>query len=186
MTFELFISPGRDNQISHLRRKETPQPAHALDFTYLIGHALFESDTNFWWPSEMRRKICGGSYLETAWDIIGLPKPYRFDSPLFFPTDEERERAQKTKSEIGGQYIAWTLTGSRPDKVARLILDSPVALGISAEAAAEQQVKGEQAALDAFSAQCVAVNCALGPDPKGAITALLTAARSGKGPRTMK
>ena len=30
------------NQISHLWRKEAPQPAHALDFTHLIGDALFE------------------------------------------------------------------------------------------------------------------------------------------------
>ncbi|ORB70251.1 alpha/beta hydrolase [Mycobacterium shinjukuense] len=81
-----------------------------------------------------------------------------------------------------GAQVALTYAGSRPDKVARLILDSPVALGVNAEAAAEQQVKGQQAALDAFAAQCVAVNCALGPDPKGAVTALLSAARSGRGP----
>ncbi|OBK27902.1 protease [Mycobacterium asiaticum] len=80
-----------------------------------------------------------------------------------------------------GAQVALTYAGSRPDKVARLILDSPVAIGTSAEAAAEQQVKGQQAALDAFAAQCVAVNCALGPDPKGAVTALLTSARSGQG-----
>ena len=42
MAFELLLSTGRDNQISHLRRKEAPQPAHALDFTYLVGDALFE------------------------------------------------------------------------------------------------------------------------------------------------
>jgi hypothetical protein len=28
--------------ISHLRRQEAPQPAHAVDFTYLVGDALFE------------------------------------------------------------------------------------------------------------------------------------------------
>ena len=72
-----------------------------------------------------------------------------------------------------GAQVALAYAGSRPDKVARLILDSPIALGINAEAAAEQKVKGQQAALDAFAAQCVAVNCALGPDPKGAVTALL-------------
>lgn len=81
-----------------------------------------------------------------------------------------------------GAQVAMAYAGSRPDKVARLIVDSPVALGVSAEAAAEQQVKGQQAALDAFAAQCVAVNCALGPDPKGAVSALLAAARTGKGP----
>ena len=81
-----------------------------------------------------------------------------------------------------GAQVALAYAGSRPDKVARLILDSPVALGVNAEAAAEQQVKGQQAALDAFAAQCVAVNCALGPDPKGAVNALLADARAGKGP----
>ncbi|MDT5350509.1 MAG: hypothetical protein QOH91_3796 [Mycobacterium sp.] len=82
-----------------------------------------------------------------------------------------------------GAQVALTYAGSRPDKVARLILDSPVALGINAEGAAEQRVKGQQAALDAFAAQCVAMNCSLGPDPKGAVTALLADARAGKAPR---
>ncbi|MDT5258449.1 MAG: hypothetical protein QOD10_3529 [Mycobacterium sp.] len=81
-----------------------------------------------------------------------------------------------------GAQVALTYAASRPDRVARLILDSPVALGVNAEAAAEQRVKGQQAALDAFAAQCVAVNCALGPDPKGAVSALLADARAGKGP----
>ncbi|MEE6176268.1 alpha/beta hydrolase [Mycobacterium sp. 050134] len=81
-----------------------------------------------------------------------------------------------------GAQVALTYAASRPDKVARLILDSPVALGVSAEAAAEQQVKGQQAALDAFAAQCVAVNCPLGADPKSAVSQLLADARAGKGP----
>ncbi|ORW68070.1 alpha/beta hydrolase [Mycobacterium saskatchewanense] len=81
-----------------------------------------------------------------------------------------------------GAQVALTYAASRPDKVARLILDSPVALGVSAEAAAEQQVKGQQAALDAFAAQCVAVNCPLGADPKGAVSQLLADARAGRGP----
>ena len=81
-----------------------------------------------------------------------------------------------------GAQVALAYAASRPDRVARLILDSPVALGVNAEAAAEQRVKGQQAALDAFAAQCVAVNCALGPDPKGAVSALLADARAGKAP----
>ncbi|OCB36602.1 protease [Mycobacterium malmoense] len=81
-----------------------------------------------------------------------------------------------------GAQVALAYAATRPDKVARLILDSPVALGVNAEAAAEQQVRGQQAALDAFAAQCVAVNCALGPDPKGAVSGLLADARAGKGP----
>ena len=42
MAFKLLLGPGRDDQISHLRRQETPQPAHAFDFAYLVGDALFE------------------------------------------------------------------------------------------------------------------------------------------------
>ncbi len=84
-----------------------------------------------------------------------------------------------------GAQVALAYAGSHPEKVARLVLDSPVAPGVSAEAAAEDQVKGQEAALDAFAAQCVAVNCPLAPDPKGAVNALLTAARAGKGPGGM-
>ncbi len=81
-----------------------------------------------------------------------------------------------------GSQVALSYASSHPDKVARLVLDSPVALGISAEAAAEQQVKGQQAALDAFAAQCAATNCPLGADPKAAVDSLLSAARNGNGP----
>jgi pimeloyl-ACP methyl ester carboxylesterase len=72
--------------------------------------------------------------------------------------------------------------GSHPEKVARLVLDSPIPAGVSAESAAEEQVRAQQGALQAFAAQCVAVNCALGPDPLGAVDALLGAARGGRGP----
>ncbi|MCW2649454.1 MAG: putative hydrolase or acyltransferase of alpha/beta superfamily [Mycobacterium sp.] len=81
-----------------------------------------------------------------------------------------------------GAQIALAYAGLHPNKVARLILDSPLPTGISAEAAAEQQVKGQQAALEAFATQCAAANCPLGPDPKGAVDALLAAARAGQGP----
>ena len=81
-----------------------------------------------------------------------------------------------------GAQVALAYAGSHPNKVSRLVLDSPLPLGIGAEAAAEQRVKGQQAALDAFAAQCAATACPLGPDPKGAIDAMLTAARDGRGP----
>jgi pimeloyl-ACP methyl ester carboxylesterase len=81
-----------------------------------------------------------------------------------------------------GAQVALSYAGAHPDKVARLVLDSPIALGVGAEAAAEQKVKGQQAALDAFAAQCAAVNCPLGPDPKGAVDSLLADARAGHGP----
>lgn len=81
-----------------------------------------------------------------------------------------------------GAQVALAYAGSHPGKVARLVLDSPLPLGISAEGATEQRVKGEQTALDAFASQCAAVNCPLGPDPKAAVDALLADARAGDGP----
>jgi pimeloyl-ACP methyl ester carboxylesterase len=81
-----------------------------------------------------------------------------------------------------GSQVALSYASAHPDKVSRLILDSPVPLGINAEGAAEQQVKGQQAALDAFATQCAANNCPLGDDPKGAVDALLSDARAGRGP----
>lgn len=81
-----------------------------------------------------------------------------------------------------GAQVALAYAGSHPDKVSRLVLDSPLPLAVGAESATEQKVKGQQAALDAFAAQCAATNCPLGPDPKAAVDALLTAARNGDGP----
>jgi len=76
-----------------------------------------------------------------------------------------------------GAQVALAYAGSHPNKVSRLVLDSGWPLGIGAEAAMEQRVKGEQAALDAWAAQCVAINCPLGPDPKGAVDAVLNQVR---------
>ena len=76
-----------------------------------------------------------------------------------------------------GAQVALAYAGSHPNKVTRLVLDSPLPLGIAAEAAMEQRVKGEQSALDAWAAQCIAVNCPLGPDPKGAVDAVLNQVR---------
>ena len=48
-------------------------------------------------------------------DLVGAP--YDF-GPLFFPTEEERDRAEQTKREqIGERYVAWALAGSRVDKI---------------------------------------------------------------------
>lgn len=81
-----------------------------------------------------------------------------------------------------GAQVALAYAGSHPNKVARLILDSPLPLAISAEAATEQRVKGQQAALDAWATQCAATNCVLGADPKGAVDSLLTSAQDARGP----
>ena len=78
-------------------------------------HAAHKSNTHFWWPQDYRRVYCGGSYLETAHDIVGVAHEF---GPLFFPTEEERDRAERTRADIiGGPYITWILAGSRLDKI---------------------------------------------------------------------
>ncbi|MGV0834673.1 alpha/beta hydrolase [Mycolicibacterium thermoresistibile] len=81
-----------------------------------------------------------------------------------------------------GAQVALAYAGSHPNKVARLVLDSPLPLAIASEAAAEQRVSGQQAALDAFVAQCLATDCPLGPNPKAVVDTLLEDARAGRGP----
>jgi ADP-heptose:LPS heptosyltransferase len=85
-----------------------------LSHTCEVRHALTPDQTAFWWSPEYRRKLCAGSYLETVHDIVGVP--YEF-GPLFFPTDDEKDRAAKTRETIGGRYLTWVLSGSRIDKV---------------------------------------------------------------------
>src|SRR6476620_3856781 len=66
--------------------------------------------------------------------------------------------------------------------VAGMMVGSPLTLGIAAEAAVGQGVKGEPAALDAWAAPCLATDCPRAPDPTGPIDARLAAARLGSGP----
>lgn len=96
------------------RAKEYELFVH-LSYSCEVRHALFPNSAGFWWPQDYRRKLCAGSYLETVHDIVGVPHEF---GPLFFPTEDERDRAQRTKSEqIGGKYLAWVISGSRIDKI---------------------------------------------------------------------
>ncbi len=78
-------------------------------------HAVFQSMTQWWWPDDYRRKMCAGSYLETAHDIAGVP--YDF-GPLYYATEEEIERTAETKHRIMGnnKCVTWILSGTRIDK----------------------------------------------------------------------
>jgi FkbM family methyltransferase len=97
-----------------LRAKEYERFAN-LGHAVECRHALFPIQTWFWWPQDYRRKLCAGSYLETAHDVLGLPHSF---GPLFFPTAEEKEQAYVTKRKLGtGPIIAWCLSGTRIDKV---------------------------------------------------------------------
>jgi ADP-heptose:LPS heptosyltransferase len=86
-----------------------------LSHSMEVRHAFFPHQTEFWWPVEYRRKIAAGSYLETVHDICGMPHEF---GPLYFPTEEERDRAAKTKKEqMGLRTVAWVIAGSRIDKI---------------------------------------------------------------------
>lgn len=88
-----------------------------LSYSMEVRHALFPNSTAFWWPEEYRREICAGNYLETVHKIAGLTPPFQ-TGPIFFPTDEEKYRAEKLKKErFGDRYVAWIISGSRIDKV---------------------------------------------------------------------
>lgn len=77
-------------------------------------HALHYHNTWFHWPDAYRRKLCAGSYLETACDIVGVPHDF---GPLYYPTENEMIEAERLKQKIGPRYVTWILSGSRVDKI---------------------------------------------------------------------
>lgn len=79
-----------------------------------VRHALFAGSTPFYWPAEYRRKLCAGSYLETAHDILGVPHEF---GPLYFVSEDEKQRARETKKKIGPRCVGVLLNGTRIDKV---------------------------------------------------------------------
>jgi len=79
-----------------------------------VRHALFDGSSAFYWPEAYRRKLCGGSYLETVLDILNVPHEF---GPLYYTSPEEKHRAQTTKKKIGDRCVAWLLNGTRIDKV---------------------------------------------------------------------
>ncbi|QNG18976.1 alpha/beta hydrolase [Rhodococcus triatomae] len=83
-----------------------------------------------------------------------------------------------------GASVALAFAAKYPSNIGRLVLDSPEAVAVDAGTAAEHRVRGAEAALDAFAAQCVALACSLGPDPRAALTDLVVRAREGRIPAT--
>ena len=96
--------------------------AKEYDFFVNLSHScetslvFMRGQTQFWWPVEVRRKLCDRSYLEFVHDVCGLP--YECD-PRFFPTAEEKEQALRTRARYaaGRRVVGWCLTGTRLDKI---------------------------------------------------------------------
>ncbi|WP_280268795.1 alpha/beta hydrolase [Nocardia wallacei] len=78
-----------------------------------------------------------------------------------------------------GARVALSYASKYGDHLSRLALDSPEAVNADAVGRAEQRVKGAEAALTGFAQRCAGVGCALGPDPRGAVTDLVN--RAGRG-----
>jgi pimeloyl-ACP methyl ester carboxylesterase len=78
-----------------------------------------------------------------------------------------------------GAKVALSYARKFGDHLSRLVLDSPEAVGADATTRAEQQVQGAEAALTAFAQRCTGINCALGANPRAAITDLVNRASTG-------
>ncbi|WP_305094857.1 alpha/beta hydrolase [Prescottella sp. R16] len=79
-----------------------------------------------------------------------------------------------------GASVALAFAAKYPERVGRLVLDSPAAVTLDAASATESRTAGQEAALAAFARRCAALECSLGPDPVAAITALRDRAAAGE------
>ncbi|MFC4126802.1 alpha/beta fold hydrolase [Nocardia rhizosphaerae] len=114
-------------------------------------------------------------------------QPYEgtFDAP-HAADDIEQLRKQWQVDKINligtgnGAKVALSYARRYGDHLARLVLDSPEPVGADATTMAEAAVTGAEAALTAFAQRCRAAGCALGDDPRAAVTALMGEAAAGE------
>lgn len=78
-----------------------------------------------------------------------------------------------------GVDVALAYAAADPDGLARLVLDSPTPVGVSAADIERGRARAAESALDALAAWCPGADCALGPDAAGRLTALFDRADSG-------
>ena len=93
------------------------------DFAVHLSHScesklvFFETQTEFWWPEKMRRRLADHSYLGYIHDICDLPHEF---APNFFPTEAEVSAAKTVIAQIrtvrNAPVVGWCLSGSRIDK----------------------------------------------------------------------
>ncbi|MEV0946452.1 alpha/beta fold hydrolase [Rhodococcus sp. NPDC049939] len=82
-----------------------------------------------------------------------------------------------------GSAVALSYAAKYPDRVGRLVLDSPAATAVDAATATEQRLTGLESAFDVFVSQCTALNCSLGADPRAAMSDAVARASNGQIPR---
>ncbi|MFC4374594.1 alpha/beta hydrolase [Nocardia halotolerans] len=114
-------------------------------------------------------------------------QPYEgtFDTP-HAADDIEQLRKQWQVDKINllgtgnGATVALSYARRYGDHLARLVLDAPEPVGADATTRAEARLTGAEAALTAFAQRCAATGCALGDDPRAAVTALMNKASAGE------
>ncbi|WP_280272021.1 alpha/beta fold hydrolase [Nocardia wallacei] len=79
-----------------------------------------------------------------------------------------------------GARVSMSYAAKYGDHLSRLVLDSPEAVNADAVGRAEQRVKGAEAALTGFAQRCAAIGCALGANPRAAVTDLVNRAAAGQ------
>lgn len=68
---------------------------------------------SFYWPPELRRKLCDHNYVELMHQVAGLD--YRFEQ-RFYPTYEEREWAKAERATMPGRVVMLANAGSTVPK----------------------------------------------------------------------
>ncbi|WP_454163360.1 alpha/beta hydrolase [Gordonia iterans] len=81
-----------------------------------------------------------------------------------------------------GSSVALAYLGAHPDRVGRLILDSPTGFNVQAPQAAAARAAGVQNSLAAFADRCANLGCSLGPDGAATLDRVVGAGASGSLP----
>jgi ADP-heptose:LPS heptosyltransferase len=68
---------------------------------------------SFFWPDELRRKVCDRNYVEFMHQVAGLP--YEL-GVRFFPTDAENDWAREQRKEFDGRLVVLANGGSTVPK----------------------------------------------------------------------
>ncbi|MEV0292628.1 alpha/beta hydrolase [Nocardia sp. NPDC050710] len=114
-------------------------------------------------------------------------QPYEgtFDAP-HAADDIEQLRKQWQVDHIdllgsgNGAKVALSYARKFGDHLARLVLDSPEAVGTDAITKEDHRLQGAEAALTAFAQRCIGLGCSLGSNPRAAVTDLVNRASNGE------
>lgn len=82
-----------------------------INFSESVERSLLAmpGDIRHGWSHDMRHKYLNANYLEFMADIAGVPYQAK---QKFYPTEEEKTWARKTRATLDGKVILWSLSGS--------------------------------------------------------------------------